>query len=217
MFQRDYMMRMIEQVTEAVGRVMGLRQRKEHVEALKAIGDLYDRGLRLQSRLVHTLSDEDLVKLLTTNGVADTVSLQAIALMLREEGGIHEDRGAEAESCACRIKSLALHIRLTALDAEESLSDPEKEAEALLDKLRDYELSPSLKLLIAQWRERQGRYDEAENWLHERLEDGSAAVEEAAAFYERLLQLPDDRLSAGGLPRAEVEQGLAEIREQGVR
>jgi hypothetical protein len=35
-----------------------------------------------------------------------------------------------------------------------------------------------------------------------------------ASFYQRLLDLSDDALMAGNLPRAEVEAGLAEFRAQ---
>jgi hypothetical protein len=34
---------------------------------------------------------------------------------------------------------------------------------------------------------------------------------EVQAFYERLRQLEDEQLQQGGLPREEVEEGLAEL------
>jgi len=223
MFQRDYMMRMIQQMTEALAQVMGMRQRKEHQEALKLIDDLLDRKLRLKSSLVHALSEEDMIRLLTTNGVADTVSLQAIARLLKEEGDILTEQGEETVGHARRVKSLTLNLRLALMGAEPAIADPDEEAEHLVRLLAAYELPVGVKRLLAFWHEERGRYDQAENWLHEWLEDVEGApeqytdgvveeaVEQAAAFYRRLLALPDDRLTAGGLPRHEVESGLADI------
>jgi len=213
MFQRDYMMRMIQQMTEAVAQVMGMRKRKEHQEALKLIDDLLDRKLRLKSSLVYALSDEDLVRLLTTNGVADAVSLQAIARLLQEAGDIHMEQGEEMLGHARRIKSLSLHVRLSLMGAEPAIADSDEEVERLLRQLAAYELPVPLKRLLAAWHEQRGQYDQAENWLHEWLEETADddAAEQAAAFYRRLLQLPDERLTAGGLPRHEVESGLADI------
>jgi tetratricopeptide (TPR) repeat protein len=211
LFQRDYMMRMIQQMTEAIAAVIGLRQRKEHQEALEAIDELLDRKLRLKASLVHALSEEDLIAMLTTNGVADTVSLQAIARLLREAGDIHDERGEESAALARWTKALGLNLHLSLIGAEPVIADPDKEAAALLGRLAAFELSSRVKRLLVSWHEQHGRFDQAENWLHELLEDGDAQQDEAAAFYNRLLLASDEQLAAGGLPRAEVESGLADL------
>ncbi len=211
MFQRDYMMRMIQQMTEAIAAVIGLRQRKEHQEALEAIDELLDRKLRLKASLVHALSEEDLIAMLTTNGVADTVSLEAIARLLREAGDIHDEKREELEALARWMKALSLNLRLSLIGAEPVIADPDEEAALLLDRLAAYELPARAKQLLMSWHEQRGRFDQAENWLHELLEDGDMRQEEAAAFYNRLLLASDDKLAAGGLPRAEVESGLADL------
>ncbi len=211
MFQRDYMMRMIQQMTEAIAAVIGLRQRKEHQEALEAIDELLDRKLRLKASLVHALSEEDLIAMLTTSGVPDTVSLEAIARLLREAGDIHDERGEESAALARWIKALGLNLRLSSIGADPVIADPDEEAALLLDKLAAYELPGRMKRLLVSWHERNGRFDQAENWLHELLEDGEAEHDEAAAFYNRLLLASDDELAAGGLPRQEVESGLADL------
>jgi tetratricopeptide (TPR) repeat protein len=211
LFQRDYMMRMIQQMTEAIAAVIGLRQRKEHQEALEAIDELLDRKLRLKASLVHALSEEDLIAMLTTNGVVDTVSLEAIARLLREAGDIYEERGDEPAALSRWIKALGLNLRLSLMGAEPVIADPDIEAEQLLDRLAAFELFSRVKRLLVSWHEQHGRFDQAENWLHELLEDGEEQPETAAAFYNRLLLESDGKLAAGGLPRAEVESGLADL------
>ncbi|CAM4456320.1 DUF6483 family protein [Paenibacillus tarimensis] len=217
MFQRDYFMRMIEQVGEAVGQVMGLRQRKEHLEAMKVIDDLFERHLRLQPRLIHALSDKDIADLLTTNGVVDTAALEAIALLLRHMGEIHAEQGQEAESYARYVKSLALNLRLLLYGADPVVSEPRREAELLMDRLRPYELPASVKEQLASWHEAEGRYAEAENIIHELLEDRELEAGRASDFYRRLMLKEDAELSAGGLPRDELEQGIEQLEKWSVR
>ena len=60
-----------------------------------------------------------------------------------------------------------------------------------------------------------GRFDEAENWLYRwRDAEPDAARGWAEAFYGELLTLSDEALLKGGLPRAEVEEGLADVTAQ---
>ena len=69
MFQRDYFMRMIEQMTEVLGQVLKLRREQKQVDALQLIDELLDQRFRLSSKLIRSLSDEDLMKVMTTNGI----------------------------------------------------------------------------------------------------------------------------------------------------
>jgi hypothetical protein len=62
-----------------------------------------------------------------------------------------------------------------------------------------------------EWHEAEGRYDELENVMYELVEDRALSFAEAAGIYERLLLSEDESLVAGGLPREEIMQGLAEL------
>ncbi|GIQ61807.1 hypothetical protein PACILC2_03750 [Paenibacillus cisolokensis] len=210
MLQRDYLMRMIEQVASAIGQVMGLRRQMRHQEALLVIDELLDSRFRLNGRLIRSLSDEDIVGMMTTNGVMETENIQAIALLLKQESEIYEEMGDGARAYPLQLKALQLFARLAAADAPKVLADSDAEAERLLLKLSDCELPAATKRLVMDWQESRGRYDQAENWLYELLVEGEAGRDEAVAFYRRLLPLPDERLAAGGLPREEVEEGLAQ-------
>lgn len=52
-----------------------------------------------------------------------------------------------------------------------------------------------------------GRLDAAEDLLYELREIEDAGLHEGLAFYDRLAELPDETLEAGGLSRAELEEG----------
>lgn len=216
MYQRDYLMRMIEQVTDVLGQVMGLRRRKEHHEAQRVIDDLFDRRFRLNGRLVQSLSAKDLAAMLTVNGTTDTASLEAVARLVKEHGDIEDELGNEGARYARYCKALDLYLHLAVAARETRLGDAREAVRELLALLSPYELPPETKRLLAGWHEHEGRYAEAENWLHEYLEDAEEGRDEAEAFYRRLLLLDDARLEAGGLTREEAETGLAELNRQGV-
>jgi hypothetical protein len=157
------------------------------------------------------LSDEDLVKVLTTNGVLETDHLQAIALLLKQEAMIHAELGREDESFVANVKALQLFVRLALADAEPTLAEPREQIAELLETLRPYELPVPAKRLLLEWHVTDGQYDLAENIMHELLSDRALWSEEAAGIYKRMLLLTDEQLEAGGLPRDEVEQGLASL------
>ncbi|CAM4021221.1 DUF6483 family protein [Paenibacillus alkaliterrae] len=211
MFQRDYFMRMVEQMTEAIGQIMNLRRERKQEEALLVIDDLLDKRFRLSSKLIRSLSDEDLMKVMTTNGVLETDHMQAIALLMKQEALISGELGREDESFSANVKALQLFVRLSLAGAEPTIAEPREQIAELLEELRPYELPVPTKRLLIEWHIAEGRYDRAENVMHELLEDNALWTEEAAAIYRRMLLESDERLLAGGLPRDEVEQGLSAL------
>ncbi|RXZ84065.1 hypothetical protein EBB07_02955 [Paenibacillaceae bacterium] len=211
MFQRDYLMRMVEQMTSALAQVAGMRQRKENLEAQMLIDELLDRRFRMKYNLLTTLSDKDIVDLLTTNSYTDYASLQAIALLLKEKGDIYADTGDEQQAYENHLKSLHLFIHAKLGDSDSLAADPGQEAEALNARLQVYELPAETKQLLLAWHEQEGRFGQAENLLYELLEDGNIAANEAERFYLALLHRPDSELVQGGLPREEVQSGLDQL------
>ena len=85
MYQRDYLMRLLEEMTTVLGRVMGMRQQNKITEALWEIDELLQRLFRLNGKLIGTLSPKDLIQMCTFNGVLETEKLQAIAVLLKEQ------------------------------------------------------------------------------------------------------------------------------------
>lgn len=211
MFQRDYFMRMISQMTEALGQVLGLRKQMKQEEALLVLDDLLDKHFRLSSKLIRSLSDEDLIKVMTTNGLIDTDHLQAIAVIMKQEGLLQGELGRESECYGMYVRSLRLFIRLSLMGAEPTIVEPREQIHELLGLLSAYELPDNAKRLLMEWHEAEGRYDQTENIMYELLESGGMSTEEAEGTYQRLLTQSDETLEAGGLPREEIQQGMADL------
>jgi hypothetical protein len=211
LFQRDYFMRMISQMTEAIGQIMNLRRERKQEEGLLVIDELLDKEFRLSSKLIRSLSDDDLIKVMSTNGLPDTDHLQAIAILLKQEALLQAELGKETESFAGYVRSLRLFIRLSLLEAEPTLVQPDDEVRDLLETLRPFELPVPAKRLLMEWHEAGGRFADMENIMYELLEDMALSAADAAAVYERLLLLDDGKLVQGGLPREEIRQGLTDL------
>lgn len=204
-------MRMISQMTEALGQIMGLRKQMKQEEALLVLDELLDKHFRLSSKLIRSLSDEDLMKMMTTNGLVDTDQLQAIAILMKQEALLHGELGRETEFFTSSVRSLRLFMRLSLMKAEPTIVQPGEQIEELLELLRAYELPVPAKRLLMAWHEEEGRYDLSENVMFELLEAGALSADDAAAVYKRMLVCSDTELEAGGLPREEIRQGLEEL------
>lgn len=211
MFQRDYFMRMIQQMTEAIGQIMQLRKERKQEEGLLLLDELLEKHFHLSRKLISSLSDEDLVKVVSRNGMIDAEQLQVIALLLKQEALLQNDLGRERESYGSAIRSLRLFLRLSIMKAEPIAGEINGQIEELCSVLKPYELPLSAKRLLLEWHEAEGRYDQVENIMYELIEDSAMPAADAAVIYRRLLELDDMQLEAGGLPREEALQGLKEL------
>ncbi|MBD3922563.1 hypothetical protein H8B09_27805 [Paenibacillus sp. PR3] len=233
MLQRDYMMRMIESMTDTLGQMMGLRKQQKQEEALALSGDLLEKLLRMKPELARKLSAGDLISMLSQRGTADPEDLRALGTLMSAEADTFEELGRDAEATALRGK--ALHMLLAAEVEEEAHASvlanelglsaeavheesgeqaslvKSDEAALLMERLGNARLPRSTGLLAATSCERRGWYDKAENYLYAMYEDGVGKESDLKAFYNRLLLLNDDQLKTGGLPREELLLGLEEL------
>jgi hypothetical protein len=233
MLQRDYMMRMIESMSETLGQMMGLRKQQKQEEALTLSGDLLEKLLRMKPELARKLSAGDLISMLGQRGTADPEDLRALGTLMSAEADTLAELGRDGEAVSLRAK--ALHMFLAAemeelahasvlaeelglsvgavqeQDDDRAALDKPDEAALLMERLGNAQLPRSTGLLAAAASERRGWYDKAENYLYAMVEDGVGHASDLVAFYTRLMLLSDDQLEAGGLPRDELVLGMAEF------
>jgi hypothetical protein len=215
MIRRDYILRMVEQLAQMLARIREQMVAKNYAQAGQGLDEAFLSLTGLGAEAVGRLSDTELLARLTIEGPTQVVRVKAAILvaLLQEAGELHVAAGRETEGRECWLK--ALNLLLTLRMEGEDFEPPEK-IDFLRDELRGGEIP--LGTLAALWRhyENIGAYGRAEDALSDLREaepENAALLAEARAFYERLLVQTDRTLEDGNLPRAEVEEALAELRK----
>lgn len=211
MLRKDYLVRMIEEMTDVLSKVFQLKQQNKLLEAQWELDELYKRQFRLNSSLLGTISAKDITDLFRHGEELEADKLQSLARLLQEEADLYNGTGNLDEGVSRWMKSLHLYLTASLNNAERSLWDIDGEVEQLLSHLRKYRLPLDTERLLFKYEEEIGAFDQAENVLYRLLEAKAIAIEDASAFYERLLGLDPKLLEEGGLPLEEVKEGLEEL------
>jgi hypothetical protein len=211
MYQRDYLMRQIEQAARALAAIMKKALGGEPDQALVMFDQAYQPLLGVSARVVSTLTDEQLVSLLTSGSTPDLRRVASVLEVIKTEADVHE-RAGNQQAAAIRYRR-ALSLAGYLASRTEDLLDTELAGDVVA-RTSGAALTPSQRLALARVLESLGRYADAEDVLFEAIDDlpaDTGLVDAGIAFYQRLLALQDADLETGGLPREEVKASLAEL------
>ncbi|MNO36902.1 hypothetical protein D3C76_269780 [compost metagenome] len=219
MFRRDYIVRMIEDMTAMVAKVMTLKQEKKTTEALWEVDELLIRHFRLNSRLLNSLSVEDIIDMYLLGGVVESDKLQGVARLLKEEGAIYAAAGDKDAALFRAMRSLHLFLYADLHGADRNLLQMPADINELLNETQAYSLPAKTERLLLSYMESIGRYAKAEDSLYRLWEQGLDVAREGKELYGRLLLKSPEELELGGLPAQEVKEGMEEWerRTAGVR
>ncbi|MEO3944598.1 DUF6483 family protein [Gorillibacterium sp. CAU 1737] len=212
MFRRDYMMRMIQEMTELMATISGLKKQHKQEQAFTAVDELLGRFFRLNGKLLNALSEKDILAMFSTGGFLEAEKVLILARVLKEEGSLYESL-EEPEECYRRyVKGLSL-----ALEASRQENPPTELAQEVVRELheaiRSYELPIELQDGLLDHYIRSGEYAKAEDCLYELAEAGGPfayaenRTEAGERFYGHLLERSEEELERGGLPLGEVLEG----------
>jgi hypothetical protein len=218
MTQRDYILRIAEQVGRALARVLYQKQEEDYQGAHEFIEEQFRQMLGMGGGFVHSAPEETLLAMLTSMGALDTEKCWLLATLLKADGEVYEAQENENDSYYCYLKALNLFLAVLTSDGELHRLDPVPEVEGLLYKLSSYELPNSTKAQLFRYFEQTGSFANAENTLYELLDadpGNKEVIEDGQAFYRRLLRQSDAALAAGSLTRDEVEDGLMKLTRMG--
>ena len=207
--QQDWLLRMIAQLSTFVMGIKRMREQKQWEDVHEQIGDGIGRFVGLNASLVHAISEDDLIQLLSTRGGVDLDRWWALAELLREEGLALEEQGDTAGAERAFAKSLRLYLEVLHEAEEVPTYLNVTDLEAVITRMLDRDLSRSTRLALIEYLVGTGRYDQAENVALWALDGPDArALDDARAFYESLRAKSDAELEAGGLSREEIALGL---------
>jgi tetratricopeptide (TPR) repeat protein len=204
-------MRQIEIAGQMLARILGLAKGGRRDEALGLFDQAYQPLLGVSARVVSTLSEEQLLSLLTSGSMPDLRRVATVLELLKVEADLHAEAGHRAAAVARYRRALALAGFLAA--RSEALPDAALAAD-LVERTWVLDLPVAQRLQLARVLEALGRYADAEDALFEAIDadpDDPGPVDTAIAFCQRLLPLDPEALTAGGLPLEEVKATLAEL------
>ncbi len=214
MINRDYILRLAEQIGRELSIVLRLRKRDQYEEALITVDDLLFHKVGLTSGFINSLSEEMLIRTLSPLDKLNVETCLWIASLLKAEGEIYDTKGDSKASYYRYMKALYLFIETLRHEHFPEDSAFYLDIKELISKLAAYELPANLQIQLFRYYEYIGMYAQAENILFDQLEINPMAhllIEQGRAFYERLLKKSDFDLQAGNLSREEIHEGLAQL------
>jgi hypothetical protein len=204
---------MIEQFARGVGKVIRLRERGDLECARVELAELTQGFLGIDSKLLLSLSEAQIISLFTVGGRLDSGRAMVTHDILLEEAAMETSQGDEVPGRTYRLRALSLLLEVISKDPLFRTPEYLAAASHLMEALGE-DLPAAVRVRLLGYYEARGEYAEAEDLLFHLVENGfTELVAEGVAFYGRLLELPDADLEAGGLPRNEVEEGLSQLQK----
>jgi hypothetical protein len=209
-------LRQIEQFVAMLAKITGLAKDEQWQEASAVTAGEFQRLTGMDAWEVVRLSETELLARLIQGEPTHVVESKAfmLATLLKTNGDLIAGQGRLEESRQYYLKGL--HLLLDTFGRSEITERPDfvPAVEAFLTGLRDAPLPVKTNTMLMRHYERTGEFAKAEDALFGMVDaepDSIELLDLGRLFYQRLLGLGDDALTAGNLPRAEVKAGLAEL------
>ena len=211
MIERDYFMRMINIVRQMIARILFLKNEKDFPKALLDIQTTGKTLLGIDGEMARRLSPSQIMQLFGSDLTVAVPKSYVAAILFKEEADVRALMREEEEPTRLYLRSLTLLLDVYEWAKEPIEPDHPKIIDEVLEKLRDFVLPVDLLEKLFRFREVRGEYDKAENVLYDIFEVKPAFKVQGILFYKRLLEKKDEELEKGGLPRTEVQEGIAEL------
>jgi len=208
---RDFFLRMIQQLAQVIAKVLKLGSVQQYDAAMEEIQRSSRQLLGMDVLLLTTLSDEEYVRLFTLGNRFDVEKCVVAGELLRLVGDVKSQQGEAGKAFQCYTTSLSLFLELLIRESGVLPKEYFDEIELLIEKATPYEIPVGVQKKLFRYYETVGRFDKAENFLFEILEQENEIAAEGIRFYERLRVKKDEELERGNLPRQEVEAGMYEL------
>lgn len=216
MIQKDYIMRMIEQLTKFLAKILFKKNEENHEEALAIIESAMVNIFGLSPDLFDTLSDIAIAELLGISKDKSTGGIKCIvaARLLKEKAEIlelKENDSSFTNSCYQKVLSLYLQgmlsIGYTELDLTSYYTDINQIANKLGSSIPNNLLFNMFSLHTSL-----GEYDKAEDCLFRLRDAGYPDIMNIGReFFKDLTKVDDSKLGKGNLTREEVKEGLEDF------
>ena len=217
MFEQDYLMRMLMQVTHYIARIMRLRQEQKPEQAYLLLGQGYEFFFGLSIDMVERMSAQEIYEWLRDSGRDHEQVIRALFEFLQAHVELLEAMGQDEDEqiVPWRLKKVELFLYSLLDEERHELLDIVDELERNMEGMQAFVLPSDCYARLVRYYEIRGRFAAAEDilyvWRDHILESNGDETTESlqvrlvgTAFYERLLHVDESLLEMGGLPREEV-------------
>jgi hypothetical protein len=215
--QRDYILRMIEELRRVIEAIVSHREEGRWREVAGTVDEQFRRLVGAGAAEAVRLSETELTARLMGGEATHIVrdKMLFIIRLFKEAGdaAVAQDRLGEGHDLL--LKGLDLLIGTYWGEEPSEHADFAPPVEAFLGALADTSMPPRTKAMLMHHYEKAGAFAKAEDALFALLEaaPGNAEVVDwGITFYERLQRRSDAALEGGNLPRSELDAGLTELR-----
>jgi len=219
MLRRDYLLRQIEEFVAAMAKLLGLTKNEQWQDASSLAAAQFQAIAGASAAELVRMSDTELLAQLIQGEPTFVLEnkIFMLATLFKTQGDILAGEGKLEESRPYYLKGL--HLLLDTFASNNMAKRPNylPTVDAFLLGLGDSPLPLNTNVMLMRHFEQTGEFAKAEDTLFVMLETEPSNPELlnfGTAFYQRLLQLSDDTLAAGNLPREEVKSGLAELEKR---
>ncbi len=123
MYQRDYILRMIEMAAKLIGAILGLIKRGEYKQATEQLGKIYYDMLKEDAAFFRGIPEDELTNKLLQEHNYTNGHLEILAELFNAEAELEQAQGNRAGSLEYSRKSLVL---FEFVDAEQKIYSPER-------------------------------------------------------------------------------------------
>ncbi len=147
-------MRLIEQFAEAISRILKLKKGRNYKKALSAIDQTYNELFGFNSLLINSYGTDDLISIISIDGIPDVNKCLIIATLLKEEGEVYEAKNQKDISHMRYLKSLDIFLRGFLSGGQIEIDTSSYDLKKIVDKLGEENLPSDVKNRLSQYYEK---------------------------------------------------------------
>ncbi len=211
MFERDYVVRMFTRFAQELARLINRNQSERDFDVMQDLEGLFLRYTGLEAGFAERLDGMDLLEIFSDSAEGAGKALVAAEIWsFMAENLLNSGRVDRSD----HLRRLSIELYAAAMRRDPEFADTKSLYRALvvLESLPLARWTLAVAEAAAFLFEKGRKFARAEDALFMLLDrDVEGAPQAAEQFYYRMLRLDDAELTAGGLPREEVEEGLREV------
>jgi hypothetical protein len=207
----DYILRIIEQFAAYLWAIVFNKKAQNYDIATEKIEEAYNGLLYRKGNDIKDSSTDEIIANNSNGNILEKENIEIIANLLYEEAEITELRNGHNDlSLEYYSKSLQLFFLLmNELDTPKFISNIDE----IICKLDYYEIDNEIKFVIYKYYYKIGSFGKAEDKLYQLLDENyPEIITEINTFYELLINKEDIELENGNLPRDEIHDAIAKLR-----